>query len=194
MIIRLRIVAYAFLLVICVTASAVLSPFNVGVGRSLWSDPQMLDQVLGQWRTVAALAYTSGSTVGYFCAIIAGRLAARWRTPHPRLAYLAAAILGLGQLGASWAAASPTLVKDLEADERWMQIPLDPGLWHHPTVLVAMVLVFATLLLAARLAFDTAVDPPKRGDMLVAASFALIPTAHLAVPLLPVLIGVGPYH
>ncbi|MEV2268489.1 hypothetical protein [Nonomuraea africana] len=186
-------VTYAALIVVSATASILLASHNAYVGRSLWVDPQPLDQILGSWRTAAALAYTSGSTVGYICAIIAGSVAARWRTPRPLTAYLAGAILGLVQLAASWATISSFLVSNLESWTRVVEVPLDPGLQHHPSVLAAMILVFVTLPIAARLGFGTAGDQPENHTTLVIASILLIAIVHLIVPVMPLLSGVGPY-
>ncbi|MEU4704775.1 hypothetical protein [Nonomuraea dietziae] len=193
MITRFPKVTYAALIVVSSIASILLASHNAYVGRSLWADSQTLDQILGSWRAAAALAYTSGSTVGYICAIIAGRLAAHCHTPRPLTAYLAGAILGLVQLAASRATISSSLASDLESWTHVVEVPLDPGLQHHPSVLVAMILVFVTLPIASRLGLSTAGDQPENYAMLVITTILLIAIVHLIVPVMPLLSGMGLY-
>ncbi|WP_327089835.1 hypothetical protein OIE66_04235 [Nonomuraea sp. NBC_01738] len=187
MITRFPTATYAALIVVSVTASILLAAPGADAGRSLWTDPQSLSQILGSWRMSAAFAYTAGSTVGYVCAIIAGRLAVR-----PLVAYLAGAVLGLVQLAASWVTSSATMAADLASWTSEEAVRPDPGILHHPSVLAAMVLVFLTLPIAARLGFGTTGNRPTGDAMLVISSLALIALVHFVVPALPLLVGVSP--
>jgi hypothetical protein len=80
---RILLAVLGLVLVTAVTA-IVLVPANLEFGGDLWTDPQDDRQVLGQWRAMAAFAYTSGGWIGQIFALMSGVLVARWSTRNTR--------------------------------------------------------------------------------------------------------------
>jgi hypothetical protein len=158
---RILLAVLGLVLVTAVTA-IVLVPANLEFGADLWTDPQDDRQVLGQWRAMAAFAYTSGGWIGQIFALMSGVLVARWSTRNARqnthdnrqsthsvrcsahnarwagLAVVAGLGLGLTDLVAAWSRAAPELHRSRT---------VGPALVHHGCVIEAMavaLLLFAT--------------------------------------------------
>jgi hypothetical protein len=74
-----HIAGYGLLIGLTVLAAVLLVPFHMEAGHELTNfDPQSPAKVLMWWRGGAVFAYTSGSGVGYVCAVLTGLLAAGW--------------------------------------------------------------------------------------------------------------------
>jgi hypothetical protein len=129
-----------------VTAIA-LVPFNLEFGSDLWTDPQDDRQVLGQWRAMAAFAYTSGGWIGQVFALVSGVLVARWSAQEARRVGWAVAAgfgLGLTDLVAAWSRAAPELHRSRSHD---------PVLVHQGCVVAAMVVTLALFAITSVLGF-----------------------------------------
>jgi MFS family permease len=142
---RILFAALGLALATAVTA-IVLVPFNLEFGSDLWTDPQDDTQVLGQWRSMAAFAYTSGGWIGQVFALLSGVLVARWSAKKARRVGLAVAAglgLGLTDLVAAWSRAAPELHR-----------ATDPVLIHHGCVIEAMQVALLLFAISSVLGFE----------------------------------------
>lgn len=139
-------------------AAAMLLSRNISLGSDVWFDPQDHPQRVASWRGAAILAYTSGSEVGHAFAVPAGLLIAHavaavpWRVGLG-VASSAGAVLALVNLPLAWWLASPQLTRRARQTGSIDQGAVDPGLWHHKPVIVAIVLVVAAYLVFAILGY-----------------------------------------
>jgi hypothetical protein len=142
---RRILLTYLGLAAVTAVTAILLVPLNLEFGSDLWTDPQDDTQLLGQWRAMAAFAYTSGGWTGQVFALTSGLLVARWTTQRTwRVGLAVAAGLGLGlgltDLVAAWSRAAPSLHRSAGS-------AIDPALIHHSCLITAMevaLLLFAT--------------------------------------------------
>ncbi|MFI0405948.1 hypothetical protein [Actinomadura sp. 3N508] len=141
-------------------ASLMLLSHSLNVGLDVWHDAQSDPQFLAAWRGAAVSGYTSGSGVGHICALLAGLLVAhagaaagRGKRIGAAVAVFAGTVLALVNLSLAWWKASPRLTR-LDAVS---MDAIDPGLRHHPSVIIAIVLVFAAYLVLAAIGYGLGV-------------------------------------
>jgi hypothetical protein len=183
--------AYVSLAAVICVAAVLLLPLTMDLGDDWFYDPQDNTQRLAAWRGAAVSGVTSGSEVGFLCALVAGMLASRikqWRTGLVT-AIGAGAGLALVNVTVAWFVAAPRL------HERWENMTIenarafiDPDLWDHRPVLAAIALVFLALMLAASIGFGVALVKPRalKLTLLVVTltvSAVIAPIAHLVLPL-----------
>lgn len=144
--------AYAGLAVLTAVVAVAMVPFNIDLGQELANNPQDDAQLAVQWGESAALGYTSGSEVGWTLALAAGMLARRWAARREMTGAAVAlppgVSLGLVALVAAAVPAMPRLRGLAENAGHGMfddigHPLIDPGMAHHPTVVIIMVMTLA---------------------------------------------------